>query len=160
MYCLQREILLRSLKTALLVGTILALINHGQQFLSGQFAPAWIIPMLITYCVPFMVATYGQAQGKRSGDRTRAEVSAEARQWAVAAVNTVRMQTVSRQRERKPSAPVLAKDDSSSFPPLAVSATSNVLESESWHILCCTSFIPRCLKTIAFLVLPQVQKRF
>jgi hypothetical protein len=51
------------LKTALVVGTILALINHEQDLLSGQFSWQWVIPMLVTYLVPFSVATHGQAQG-------------------------------------------------------------------------------------------------
>ncbi|HEY7835142.1 MAG TPA: nitrate/nitrite transporter NrtS [Ktedonobacterales bacterium] len=68
-YCLERDTLARSLKTALVVGTILALINHGQQLLLGQFAPSWVVPMLVTYLVPFSVATYGQVQGKRQRDR-------------------------------------------------------------------------------------------
>ncbi len=68
-YCLERDTFFRSMKTALIVGTILALINHGQQFLSGQFAAAWIVPMLVTYLVPFTVATYGQVQGKRQRER-------------------------------------------------------------------------------------------
>ena len=74
-YCLERDTLLRSIKTALVVGTILALINHGQQFLSGSFSPSWVVPMLITYIVPFTVATYGQVQGKRQRDRLQANVS-------------------------------------------------------------------------------------
>ena len=72
-YCTERDTLLRSVKTALVVGTILALINHGQDMLTGQFSPRWIVPMLITYLVPFSVATYGQVQGKRQRDRLRIE---------------------------------------------------------------------------------------
>ena len=71
-YCLERDTLARSTKTALVVGTILALINHGQQLLAGRFAPEWVVPMLITYLVPFSVATYGQVQGKRQRDQLRA----------------------------------------------------------------------------------------
>ena len=74
-YCLERDTLLRSIKTALVVGTILAFINHGQQFLSGNFSPSWIVPVLVTYLVPFTVATYGQIQGKRQRDRLQATVS-------------------------------------------------------------------------------------
>lgn len=70
-YCIERDTLLRSIKTGLVVGTILALINHGQDLLSGQFSWGWVIPMLITYLVPFSVATYGQAQGKRQRDLAR-----------------------------------------------------------------------------------------
>jgi hypothetical protein len=68
-YCLERDTLVRSTKTGLVVGTILALINHGQQLLSGRFSPEWVIPMLLTYLVPFSVATYGQVKGKRQRDR-------------------------------------------------------------------------------------------
>jgi hypothetical protein len=68
-YCLERDTLVRSTKTGLVVGTILAVINHGQQLLSGRFSPEWVIPMLLTYLVPFSVATYGQVVGKRQRDR-------------------------------------------------------------------------------------------
>ena len=69
--CLERDTLVRSAKTGLVVGTILALINHGQQLLSGRFSPEWVIPMLLTYLVPFSVATYGQVEGKRQRDRLK-----------------------------------------------------------------------------------------
>ncbi len=74
-YCLERDTLRRSVKTALVVGSILALINHGQQFLSGQFSASWLIPMLVTYFVPFSVATYGQVQAKRQRDLLHASSS-------------------------------------------------------------------------------------
>lgn len=70
-YCTEPDTLLRSIKTALIVGTILVLINHGSEVLSGQFAWNWAIPALVTYLVPFSVPTYGQAQGKRQRDRLR-----------------------------------------------------------------------------------------
>lgn len=72
-YCIEQDTLVRSIKTALVVGTILALINHWQDMLTGQFSLSWIVPMLITYLVPFSVATYGQVQGKRQRDRIRVE---------------------------------------------------------------------------------------
>jgi hypothetical protein len=65
----------RSTKTGLVVGTILALINHGQQLFSGRFSPEWVIPLLLTYLVPFCVATYGQVQGKRQRDHVQALVA-------------------------------------------------------------------------------------
>lgn len=70
-YCLERDTLVHSARTALLVGTILALINHGADMLSGQLSARWIVPMLITYLVPFSVATYGQVHGKRQRDALR-----------------------------------------------------------------------------------------
>ncbi len=67
-YCLERDTLVRSAKTALVVGTILALINHGQEMLAGALSAQWVIPMVVTYLVPLSVATYGQVQGKRQRD--------------------------------------------------------------------------------------------
>ncbi len=71
MYWTECDTLLRSIKTALVIGTILAVLNHGQDLLAGQFSPRWVIPMGLTYLVPFVVATYGQVQGKRQRDRAR-----------------------------------------------------------------------------------------
>ncbi|HKS69361.1 MAG TPA: nitrate/nitrite transporter NrtS [Ktedonobacterales bacterium] len=70
-YCLERDTLVHSVRTALLVGTILALINHGADMLAGQLSARWVMPMLITYLVPFSVATYGQVHGKRQRDALR-----------------------------------------------------------------------------------------
>jgi hypothetical protein len=70
-YCTEHDTLLRSVKTALVVGTLLALINHGQDLLSEQFSLHWVIPMLLTYLVPFSVAMYSQVQGKRQRDKLR-----------------------------------------------------------------------------------------
>jgi hypothetical protein len=52
-------LLRRSLLTAVVVGTVLTAINQGTTIVAGDF-PAdlyWKIPM--TYCVPFLVATWG-----------------------------------------------------------------------------------------------------
>ena len=49
----------RSLVAALVVGTVLTALNQGDSILSGQWNNTlyWKIPL--TYCVPFIVATYG-----------------------------------------------------------------------------------------------------
>jgi hypothetical protein len=47
----------RSLRVALLVGTLLNLINQPEAFLG--LAPWNPAKMLLTYAVPFLVATYG-----------------------------------------------------------------------------------------------------
>ena len=49
--------------TACVVGTILATINHGDTILSGKYPP--IAKILLTYCVPFCVTTWGSYLGKR-----------------------------------------------------------------------------------------------
>ena len=53
----------KALLTACVVGTILAAINHGDTILSGEYPP--IAKILLTYCVPFCVTTWGSYLGKR-----------------------------------------------------------------------------------------------
>ncbi len=73
-YCLERNTLVFSIKMALVVGTLLALINHGQALLTGHFTPDHLLPVLFTYLVPFTVAMSSQIQGKRQRDRSPTEV--------------------------------------------------------------------------------------
>ena len=55
----------RSAMVAVVVGTILTLLNQGDGLLSGHWNSAlyWKIPL--TYCVPFLVATYGALTAAR-----------------------------------------------------------------------------------------------
>ncbi|MBM1634723.1 nitrate/nitrite transporter NrtS [Sulfitobacter mediterraneus] len=48
--------------TALIVGTLLTAINHGDLILAGQFPP--FLKVLLTYCVPYCVTTWGAVTGK------------------------------------------------------------------------------------------------
>ncbi len=50
----------RSAKVAAVVGTALIALNHGDRILTGSFpwASDWF-KLLLTYAVPFLVATYG-----------------------------------------------------------------------------------------------------
>jgi hypothetical protein len=54
--------------TALIVGTILTLINHGDQIFAGQMPP--LIKVALTYCVPYCVTTWGAVTGKLTKFRT------------------------------------------------------------------------------------------
>ena len=58
-------VLKRSAIASLVVGTVLTLLNQGDLLLSGQWSNAlyWKIPL--TYCVPFLVATYGALSNSR-----------------------------------------------------------------------------------------------
>ena len=53
----ERGIVRRSLILAAIVGTILNVINQGDALLGGAPLVAWKI--VLTYCVPYCVATYG-----------------------------------------------------------------------------------------------------
>lgn len=54
---LSGPILRRSLIVAGIIGSVLTAINQGDVILSGQ-SPVWW-KVVLTYCVPFCVASYG-----------------------------------------------------------------------------------------------------
>ncbi|AZV79479.1 hypothetical protein EBB79_17465 [Parasedimentitalea marina] len=54
----------KALATALVVGTVLTLINHGDQMFAGEFPPVWKV--LLTYLTPYCVTTWGAVTGKRA----------------------------------------------------------------------------------------------
>ena len=53
----------KAVMTALVVGTILAIINHGDFILKGESIN--LFKILLTYCVPYCVTTWGAIHGKR-----------------------------------------------------------------------------------------------
>lgn len=55
----------RSIKVSLVVGTILALINQYDAIFFGTLTSTNIIQILITYLVPYGVATFGSAMQAR-----------------------------------------------------------------------------------------------
>lgn len=64
-HCGNPVILRTSLKTALLVGTVLGLINHFEALLAWEFTSVQVAKILVTYLVPFSVATYAAATHAR-----------------------------------------------------------------------------------------------
>lgn len=50
--------------TALVVGTVLTVINHGDVILKDDWPP--LLKVLLTYCVPYCVTTWGAMTGKRA----------------------------------------------------------------------------------------------
>jgi hypothetical protein len=56
----------RSLIVALVIGTILNLINQGDAILGDAPVVAW--KLLLTYAVPFAVASYGSYAATRSAE--------------------------------------------------------------------------------------------
>jgi hypothetical protein len=60
---LQRDTVLTSAKVALVVGSVLALINYGDRiFVRHDMRLLDWTKLLVSYCVPFCVATYGAAR--------------------------------------------------------------------------------------------------
>ena len=54
----------RALVTALVVGTILIAINHGDTIFYGDWPP--FLKVFLTYCTPYCVTTWGAVTGKRA----------------------------------------------------------------------------------------------
>jgi hypothetical protein len=52
---------------ALIVGTILNLINQGNVLLSGSWQDLSWGKLLLTYCVPYCVAVFAGTRAKRNG---------------------------------------------------------------------------------------------
>ena len=64
-YATERVCVTRSLKIALIVGTVLAFINHYESILSGTVNATAFLQIIITYAVPYTVATFGSAMQAR-----------------------------------------------------------------------------------------------
>lgn len=56
----------RSLTVAVIIGTVLNLINQGPEIFSGHWPVWW--KLTLTYFVPFAVASYGSFAAFRSAD--------------------------------------------------------------------------------------------
>ncbi len=63
-----RDTVGRSARVALVVGTLLGVINHFDMFLTGNFTTRRVIQLLLTYIVPYGVATYAAAMQARAGE--------------------------------------------------------------------------------------------
>lgn len=63
--CLDGRNLRQSIAAALIVGTVLFLINQSQIVFSGQATVATWIRIGLTYLVPFLVSNFGIAVGSR-----------------------------------------------------------------------------------------------
>jgi len=60
-----RVCVLRAVKVALVVGTILALINHYDAIFTLSLTATNVFQILLTYLVPYSVATFGSAMQAR-----------------------------------------------------------------------------------------------
>ena len=65
------DVFLRALKTGLLVGTILVLINHGDALLAGNLDRGRLLRMGLTFMVPYLVSTSSSVGALRSREGGR-----------------------------------------------------------------------------------------
>jgi len=70
-YARERVCVVRSLKVALVVGTVLAFLNHYDSILSGMLNATVFFQIVITYAVPYSVATFGSAMQARHMELTQ-----------------------------------------------------------------------------------------
>ena len=56
---LKKKTVIRSFKVMCIVGTILLSINYGDLIMAGSLEPYHVLKILLTYLVPYCVATYG-----------------------------------------------------------------------------------------------------
>jgi hypothetical protein len=64
--CMRREHLRRTIRIALVVGTILTLFNQGDVILRGDATVLTWVKAALNYCVPFIVSNLGLLAGKRA----------------------------------------------------------------------------------------------
>jgi hypothetical protein len=69
--CVSDGVPKRSFTVALIVGTILNLINQGDALFGGTGLN--VAKMLLTYAVPYCVATYGAVSSRLHADRASSE---------------------------------------------------------------------------------------
>jgi hypothetical protein len=73
-----RSILGRSIVTCLIVGALLTFINHGDEFVRGEFDAGMAWQIGLTFLVPFVVATMSGAaalQGRASRSDAEGQVA-------------------------------------------------------------------------------------
>jgi hypothetical protein len=59
------DVVRRSAKVAIVVGTILALINYVDRLFTGALLPLDLVKIGLTYLVPYSVSTYASVQAIR-----------------------------------------------------------------------------------------------
>lgn len=69
---LEASVRKRALKVATIVGSILAVINHGDALISGNATATVWVKIVLTFVVPYCVATFASVQAirQRSGGRS------------------------------------------------------------------------------------------
>ncbi|MEP3296491.1 MAG: nitrate/nitrite transporter NrtS [Pseudoruegeria sp.] len=68
---LSRLVVKRATRIALVVGTVLATINHGDRLMYADLNFAMIVKILLTFCVPYSVSTYSSVLAIRENSVTQ-----------------------------------------------------------------------------------------
>ena len=65
-YACRPKTVWRALRVSAVVGTLLAVINHYDEWFVGEGSTTNVIQIVLTYLVPYLVSTHGQAYGSRN----------------------------------------------------------------------------------------------
>lgn len=71
---LSRKVVLSALKVSIIVGTLLAIINHGGAIIAMDISVDRISKILLTYLVPYCVSTFSSVnaiQGHQNTELTK-----------------------------------------------------------------------------------------
>lgn len=63
--CMAPATISMALRVALVVGSVLNLINHFDVLLGAPLGATTVVQMALTYVVPYCVSTHGQVWGRR-----------------------------------------------------------------------------------------------
>ncbi len=55
---IQKDVVIRSIKVGLLVGSMLVAINQGDRIFAGEWSAEILLKICMTYMVPYCVSTY------------------------------------------------------------------------------------------------------
>jgi hypothetical protein len=64
--CLEPNVVRLALKVALVIGTVLNVINHFDLILGASATNTTFLQIALTYVVPYCVSTHGQVFGRRA----------------------------------------------------------------------------------------------
>ncbi|MDN2662535.1 nitrate/nitrite transporter NrtS [Psychromonas sp. 14N.309.X.WAT.B.A12] len=63
------KIIIAALKVSLIVGTLLAVINHGSAIMQMDFDSQRLFQIILTYFVPYCVSTYSAVKAIQQRDK-------------------------------------------------------------------------------------------
>ena len=66
----EKEIVLSSIKVAIVVGFILNFINQGEKLIALDFKHLNLLKFFVTFSVPYMVSTYASVKVKLERERS------------------------------------------------------------------------------------------
>jgi hypothetical protein len=67
----RRDFSLNALRIALIAGSLVITVNHGEAFLKGKMTPHRWLSVAVSFIAPYAASIYGQSVCQLKSDRTR-----------------------------------------------------------------------------------------